>query len=141
MNLSDAELEALLSEPESDRVERKESFRGDVPEKARQAICAFANDLPSYRKPGVVFIGAKDDGSPSGLAVTDELLLQLANIRTDGNILPLPSMTVENRILKGASMAVITVMPADAPRCVTKVGPGYAPDHGGELQALKTNGS
>jgi ATP-dependent DNA helicase RecG len=115
MALSDAELEALLNDLESDRAERKETFRGDAPEKARQAICAFANDLPNYRQPGVVFIGANDDGFPAGLAVTDELLRQLADIRTDGNILPLPTMTVEKRVLKGAEMAVITVIPADSP--------------------------
>ncbi len=115
MTLSDAELEALLNDLESDRAERKESFKGDAPEKSRQAICAFANDLPNHQEAGVVFIGANDDGSPSGLVVTDELLRQLADIRTDGNILPLPTMTVEKRILKGAEMAVITVLPADSP--------------------------
>lgn len=115
MNLSDADLEALLNDLESDRAERKKTFGGDAPEKVRQAICAFANDLPNHEKPGVVFIGANDDGSPSGLVVTDELLRQLADIRTDGNILPLPTMTVEKRRLKGTEMAVITVMPSDSP--------------------------
>jgi ATP-dependent DNA helicase RecG len=67
---SDAKLEQMLSDTESDRVERKESWKGDAPEKARQAVCAFANDLPNHRAPGVLFVGAKDDGSPSGLAVT-----------------------------------------------------------------------
>lgn len=42
---SDQELEALLNDTESDRAERKETFKGDVPKKARQAVCAFANDL------------------------------------------------------------------------------------------------
>lgn len=115
MVLSDAELESLLNDLESDRVERKETFKGDAPEKVRQAVCAFANDLPNHGKPGVVFIGAKDDGNPSGLAVTDELLLVLADVRADGNTLPMPTMTVEKRILKGAEMAVITVLPADSP--------------------------
>ena len=86
MKLSDADLEALLNDLESDRAERKKTFSGDAPEKSRQAICAFANDLPNYQRPGVVFIGANHDGSPSGLVVTDELLRQLADIRTDGAI-------------------------------------------------------
>ncbi len=47
--------------------------------------------------------------------MTDELLRQLADIRGDGNILPLPTMTVEKRVLRGANMAVITVQPADSP--------------------------
>ncbi len=115
MTLDDAYLESLLNDLESDRAERKESFRGEAPETVRQAICAFANDLPNHRMPGVVFIGARDDGSPSNLILTDQLLRQLADIRTDGNTLPLPSMSVERRVLKGAEMAVITVLPADSP--------------------------
>ncbi len=62
-----------MDDTESDRVERKETFKGDVPKKARQAICAFANDLPNYNEPGVLFIGAKDNGTPSGLEITDQL--------------------------------------------------------------------
>lgn len=115
MRLPNEELESLLADLESDRAERKESFKGDAPEKVRQAICAFANDLPGYKAAGVVFIGVKDDGSPSGLPVTDELLLKLADIRSDGLIQPMPTMTVEKRVLGGAEVAVITVMPADAP--------------------------
>lgn len=112
---SDQELLELLDSLESDRVERKESFKGDVPKKSRQAVCAFANDLPNHNTPGVLFIGAKDNGEPSGLQVTEQLLLTLADIKTDGNILPLPVMSVEKRILKDAEMAVITVLPSDMP--------------------------
>ncbi|MCK5521479.1 MAG: putative DNA binding domain-containing protein, partial [Candidatus Marinimicrobia bacterium] len=105
----------LLDDIESDRVERKESFKGDVPKKARQAICAFANDMPGYNEPGVLFIGAKDIGEPSYIKITDQLLLSLADMKTDGNILPLPVLSVEKRLLKGAEMAVVTVMPSDMP--------------------------
>ncbi len=112
---SDEELLTLLDSLESDRVERKESFKGNVPQKAREAVCAFANDLPNHNEPGVLFIGAKDDGAPSGLQVTDELLLSLADIKTDGNILPLPVLAVEKRILKNSEMVVVTVMPSDMP--------------------------
>ncbi len=68
MRYSDTELESLLDDLESDLAERKQSWKGDAPEKGRQAVCAFANDLPDHRKPGVLFVGAKDDGSPSGWA-------------------------------------------------------------------------
>lgn len=115
IRLSDQELDALLSDTESDRVERKETFKGDVPKKARQAVCAFANDLPGHNQPGILFIGAQDNGTPSGLEVTDQLLLSLSDMKTDGNILPLPVLSVEKRILKGAEMAVVTVMPSDMP--------------------------
>ncbi|MCL2831427.1 MAG: putative DNA binding domain-containing protein [Betaproteobacteria bacterium] len=116
MRLTDEQLLALLADIESDRTERKESFKGDSPLKVRQAVCAFANDLPGHGEAGVVFIGARDeDGSLVGLDVTDELLRSLSDIRSDGNILPFPSMIVEKRQLQGKDLAVITVMPADAP--------------------------
>lgn len=113
--LSDEELLVLLNDIESDRAERKESFKGDVPKKARQAVCAFANDLPGHNRPGVLFIGAHDNGEPSGIAVTDELLRTLADMKTDGNILPLPALAVEKRLLKGFEMAIVTVLPSDMP--------------------------
>jgi ATP-dependent DNA helicase RecG len=84
-----------------------------VPDRARQAVCAFANDLPNHKEPGVLIIGAKDNGEPSNAAITDALLLQISDMKTDGNILPLPTITVEKRMLKGAAMAVITVYPSD----------------------------
>ncbi len=115
IRLNDDELLALLNDIESDRAERKKSFTGDVAKKARQAICAFANDLPGYNQPGVLFIGAHDNGSPSKLEITDQLLLSLADMKTDGNILPLPVLTVEKRVVKESEMAVVTVMPSDMP--------------------------
>jgi ATP-dependent DNA helicase RecG len=113
--LSDEALLALLDAPESDRAERKRAWAGDAPEKVRQAVCAFANDLPGHGQPGVVFIGANDDGSPSAATIDDRLLLTLADIKTDGKIVPPPSLTVHRRDLKGAPMAVVTVWPAAAP--------------------------
>lgn len=114
MSYTDQELEQMLADLESDLVERKESFKS-VTDKVREAVCAFANDLPDHRRAGVVIIGAKDAGTPSGLAITDELLLEIADIKTDGNILPPPTLTVAKRVLRGADMAVITVQPADSP--------------------------
>lgn len=115
MKYTQAELESLLADVESDLVERKESWKGDAWDKGRQAICAFANDLPDHRRPGVLFVGVNDDGVPNGLSITDELLRTLADIKTDGNILPPPTITVEKRFLKGQNVAVVTVRPADAP--------------------------
>lgn len=112
---SDEELENLLDDIESDLAERKQSFKGDTPKKARQAVCAFANDLPNYQQPGVLFIGAKDDGTPSNEVITDELLRSLGEMRSDAKTLPMPALVVEKRILKGAEMAVVTVQPSDMP--------------------------
>ena len=112
----DAELEAMLADLESDCVERKQSFRGDAPTTVREAVCAFANDLPRHGRPGVVFIGARDDGNPvDGFDVSDELLRQLADIKTDGNIVPPPTLLVEKRHLSGHDLAVVTVWPCDSP--------------------------
>lgn len=115
--LTDEELLALIHDLESDRAERKQTWKGDAPEKGRQAVCAFANDLPNYRLPGVLFVGIKDDGSPTGpeFVVTDELLITLADIKTDGKIVPPPTLTVAKRQLLGRDVAVVTVWPADAP--------------------------
>ncbi|MBI2192704.1 MAG: putative DNA binding domain-containing protein [Planctomycetes bacterium] len=111
--MTDHELEALLNDLESDRVERKESiFDGD---RIRQAICAFANDLPNHQQPGVLFVGVDDDGKPTGFSVTDRLLQTLASMRGDGNILPFPSLDVQKRILKGNDVAVVFVHPSAAP--------------------------
>ena len=112
---TDAELESLLDEVESDRIERKESWKGDAPEKSRQAVCAFSNDLPDHRLPGVLIVGAKDDGKPSGAAIDDRLLLTLSDLKTDGQILPPPTIVIEKRLLKGAAMAVVHVQPSHAP--------------------------
>src|SRR6266536_1682791 len=112
---TDQELEAMLLDLESDLVERKESFRGDAPTKSREAVCAFANDVSDHRRPGVLLVGVRDDGAPSGLPVTDELVLQLADIKTDGNIVPPPTLTVAKRNLLGAEMAVVAVQPSDSP--------------------------
>ena len=114
---TDAELEAMLADLESDRVERKESFKGSAPTTVREAVCAFANDLAGHSAPGVVFLGAQDDGTPVGedFEVTDELLRQLADIKTDGNIAPPPTLLVEKRCLRSHDIAVITVWPSDSP--------------------------
>jgi ATP-dependent DNA helicase RecG len=111
--MSDEELERMLGDLESGRSERKQSLAD--PDKIRQAICAFANDLPNHNAPGVLFIGARDDGSCAGLPITDELLLKLAGMRQDGNIVPFPSITVQKKVLNHCEIAVVMVEPSDAP--------------------------
>jgi ATP-dependent DNA helicase RecG len=128
--MDNEELKTLLNDLESDRTERKESISDR--KKIRQAICAFANDMPNHAKPGVLFVGVKDDGSCAHLPVTDELLTTLSDIRSDGNILPLPSITVQKRKLGGCEMAIVVVEPSDFPpvryegRIWIRVGPRRA---------------
>ena len=107
---SDSELELLMSDLESDLVERKESAADG--RKIRRNICAFANDLPGNGRAGVILVGIRDDGSCAALTIDDELLKRLADIHGEGDILPLPTMTVQKRVLNGCAVAVVTVEPA-----------------------------
>lgn len=128
--MDDFELETLLNDLESDRVERKASTsdRGKI----RETICAFANDLPNYQVSGVIFIGVKDDGTCANLPITDDLLKTLSDMRSDGNILPFPTIFVQKRILSGCELAVIIVEPSYSPpvryngRVCIRVGPRRA---------------
>ena len=110
---SNAELERLMTDLESDFVERKESAVDG--RKIRRNICAFANDLPGNGRPGVVLVGVRDDGSCAALPIDDDLLVRLSNIRGEGSILPLPSLTVQRRLLNGCDVAVVTVEPSANP--------------------------
>ena len=114
-HFTDAAFLQIIEDGESDRVEFKESLSGSAPQKIREAICAFANDLPRHEKPGFVFVGVREDKTIVGLPVTDQLLRQLADMKTDGNIVPPPSLTVERRVLKGKEVAVVKVEPTDSP--------------------------
>ncbi|NMF65108.1 transcriptional regulator [Brasilonema octagenarum UFV-E1] len=128
--MNDEELEVLLSDLESDRVERKASISDKG--KLCDAICAFANDLPNHQKPGVLFIGVNDNGSCANLHIDDKLLLTLSSLRSDGNILPFPSMIVQKRTICRCELAVVIVEPSDAPpvrfngRVCVRVGPRRA---------------
>lgn len=118
-DFTDAELLQIIENDEADRVEFKESLSGSAPKDIREAICAFANDLPNYAKPGFVFVGVRKDKTIVGFSVTDQLLRQLADMKTDGNIVPPPSLTVEKRLLQGKEVAVVKVEPSNSPpvRC------------------------
>lgn len=107
--LTDSQLAELL-DSESDRVERKRSLSD--PDRAQEAICAFANDMPNHNAPGVFFVGIEDDGSCAGIPINDQLLLQLAQLRDNGLILPIPSMVVQRRTVKGCEVAVAIVQPS-----------------------------
>ncbi len=126
--LSQGQLEALAAEMESTRIERKASLSSKS--KVEEAICAFANDLPGSGEVGVVLVGVDNNtGRPTGLDVTDELLLSLTSIRSAGNILPFPNLTVYKATLEGVAIAVVEVEPSPSPpvrlrgRTVVRPGP------------------
>lgn len=120
----------FLIDIESDRVERTISTTNT--DKFGQAICAFANDLPNHNQPGYLIIGAEDNGTIKGVDVTDELLKNIAAIRTDGNIQPQPSMVVEKVSFPEGDMIIVEVQPATFPpvkykgRIWIRVGPRKA---------------
>jgi ATP-dependent DNA helicase RecG len=124
--LTDAELVLLLASRESGRVERKESAQLDA---AKETACAFSNDLPNSREPGVIFIGIRDDGSCANIRITDELLRKIGEIRADGTLLPAPVVEIEERVLNGCALVVVQVYPHSAPpvrfrgRVYVRVGP------------------
>lgn len=111
--LTQKQLQALLADLESDRVERTISTTNT--DKFAQAVCAFANDLSNHREPGYLLVGVDDAGKPSGLAVSDQLLQNLGALRSDGNILPLPMLSVARFQLEGGQVAVVEVQPSDLP--------------------------
>lgn len=107
------ELKVLMAGTESNLVEKTEST--DKNDKFAQAICAFANDFPNHRRPGYLLIGVRDDGCPSGLQVNEKLLQNLAGLRSDGNILPPPALTIETYFLPEGDVVVVEVFPSDLP--------------------------
>lgn len=111
--LNDQELRSLLTDLESDRIERTTSTTNTG--KFAEAVCAFANDFPNHRQPGYLLLGVNDDGALSGLEVTDQLLQNLAALRSDGNILPLPAISVFKQSLPQGDIAVVEVLPSDLP--------------------------
>ncbi len=126
---SDAELAAMMVDLKSDLVERKRSLSNSATEKISRNICAFANDLPGHGKPGVILVGAEDDGSCSGLGIDDELMKRLADLRDDGRLLPRPSLDVQRRILNGCEVVAVIVQPVHDPpvrydgRAWVRIGP------------------
>lgn len=107
------ELINLLTDIESDRVERTQSTKKF--DKFAQAICAFSNDLPNHREPGYLIIGVDDNGQPVGADISDQLLQNLGALRADGNIQPLPVISVAKLSLNGGDIAVVEVQPSDLP--------------------------
>jgi len=139
--LTNDEIAALFHEMETDRAERKRNFQGAA-DRIRQAICAYANDLPNHRLPGLVFIGQEDNGDCSGINIDDELLQTLGGLRSDGRILPFPVMSVTRREIDGCTVAVLEVSPSTQPpvrfdgRTWIRVGPRRAIDTAEEERRL-----
>ena len=133
--MTEQELNELIARHEADRVEFTISTKDT--DKFSEAVCAFANDLPKHDRPGFLVIGVDDKGRYAGIPISDELLRNLGGLRDDGNIQPLPAISVEKIITGQGEVAVVTVQPALLPpvrykgRVCIRVGPrrGYASEH------------
>jgi len=123
--VSDQELKELILQPESDRLERKESA-GDL-DVIKKNICAFANDLPDHRRASVLLIGVRDNGQVAGQVFDDQILQRIANVRDD--IQPFSVMSVEKQHVSGGDVIVVQVESSLSPpvrfrgRTWVRVGP------------------
>lgn len=133
--MNEQELTDLIANHEADRVEFTISTKDT--DKFSEAVCAFANDLPGHGRPGHLVIGVDDKGRYAGITVSDELLRNLGGLRDDGNIQPLPAISVEKIVTAQGEVAVVTVQPALLPpvrykgRVCIRNGPrrAYATEH------------
>lgn len=117
----------LISDMESDWIERTRSTADD---KLGQAICAFSNDFPNHQHAGYLILGLDDDGSFAGKKWKDEDLLKIGGMKTNGKILPQPSIVVSQVFnFEGGDIVVVEVKPSTYPpvrydgRCWIRVGP------------------
>ena len=107
------ELQELFASTETYRIERTVSTTDK--DKFGEAVCAFANDMPDSGKPGYLLVGVRNDGSLNGLKASDELLQKFAALRSDGNILPIPSIAVDSFSFPDGDVIVVEVQPSDQP--------------------------
>lgn len=117
----------MMTDMESDRVERTISFRED---KLGPATCAFSNDFPNHKQSGYILLGVNDDGSVNGMIIGDEELQKIGNIKSNGNVLPQPSLIVSPVYkIDGGDVVVVEIKPSPYPpvrfngRCWIRVGP------------------
>lgn len=111
--ISENQLLKLISDLESFNIEKTTSTTDTA--KFCQAICAFSNDYPNSGKNGYLLIGVNDNGQLSGLRITDKLNKEISGLRTDGKILPIPTMSVENFRLPDGDVLVVEVTPSMEP--------------------------
>ena len=121
------EVLSLLVTTETFRVEKTISTSDN--DKFCQAICAFSNDMPDSGKKGYLFLGVDNDGNRNGLHVDDDLLKKISTLRTDGNILPIPIMSVDYVSFEDGDVLIVEVTPSKLPpvryrgRAYIRIGP------------------
>ena len=124
------EVKRLLADMESDWVERTVSIKDN---KLGPAICAYSNDFPGHKHSGYILLGVEDDGTLGNKTWTDEQLQTIGNIKSNGKVLPQPSIVVSPVFkFSEGEVVVIEVKPSTYPpvrydgRCWIRVGPRRA---------------
>jgi ATP-dependent DNA helicase RecG len=110
MNFGETDIRDLLSGSETSRLEWKAGLSST--QELSEVICAFANDLDNSRAPGHLMLGVDKKGLVSGRRFTDAEVSSLGNLRDNGNIQPLPSLTIHQCHLPEGDVIVIRVEPS-----------------------------
>lgn len=125
--ITEALVKELIENMENDRIERTISIRED---KLGPAICAFSNDFPRHNLPGYILLGVQDNGSIAKIQWTDDQIQTIGNLKSNGKILPQPSITISPVFQIGeGEVIVIEVRPSPYPpvrfdgRCWIRLGP------------------
>jgi len=125
--ITEEKVKELLGDMESDLIERTTSIKED---KLGPAVCALSNDFPNHRKPGYILLGVRDDGSLAGMTWEDDKLQSIGAVKSNGNVLPQPSLVV-SPVFKfpDGEVVVVRVNPSLYPpvrydgRCWIRIGP------------------
>jgi ATP-dependent DNA helicase RecG len=125
--IDEEKVKTLLKDMESDLIERTISIKE---EKLGPAVCALSNDYPNHKQPGYILLGVKDDGKIGGVKWTDAELQQIGGVKTNGNVLPQPSLIVSQIFrFPDGDVVVVEVKPSAYPpvrydgRCWIRIGP------------------
>ena len=125
--ITEEKVKALLADMESDLIERTISVKED---KLGPAVCALSNDFANHKKAGYILMGVNDDGTVNGMKIGDEELLKIGNIKSNGNVLPQPSIVVSEILsIDGGDVVALEVKPSLYPpvrydgRCWIRIGP------------------
>lgn len=125
--MTQEEVKKLITDLESDKVERTISLRED---KLGPATCALCNDYPNHKESGYILIGVNDNGSINGMKIGDDELQKIGNIKSNGNVLPQPSLIVSNVFhFEEGEIVVVEVKVSSYPpvrykgACYIRIGP------------------
>jgi ATP-dependent DNA helicase RecG len=120
-------VQELLADMESDWIERTISIKED---KLGPAVCALSNDFPNHKHSGYILLGVLDNGKLAGMTWGDKELQAIGGVKTNGNILPQPSIIVSQPFkFQDGEVVVVEVKPSSYPpvrydgRCWIRIGP------------------